>query len=135
MAEHPNAELIRHGYQAFTAGDMVWLNEHLSENVEWHNPGNNAFSGTIKGREEVLAFFANSVQKVLPEIEVHDVLANDTHAVGILTVRSVRQDNQESRVDKAVQVFHVDADGQAIESWFLVEDLAGYDAFMEGVTS
>ena len=32
MAEHPNAELVRKGYDAFIAGDIEWMNEHLHDN-------------------------------------------------------------------------------------------------------
>jgi hypothetical protein len=58
MAEHPNADLIRKGYDAFVAGDIEWMNEHLHDTIVWHEPGNNFLSGTFNGREKVLAHFA-----------------------------------------------------------------------------
>src|SRR5438874_1599311 len=73
MADHPNAELVRRGYDAFIAGDMEWLNEHLHENVVWHEPGNNFLSGDVRGRDEVLAHFA--IDRRLEGINPNGVLA------------------------------------------------------------
>ena len=83
MAEHPNVELVRRGYDAFIAGDMEWMNEHLHENIVWHEPGGNFLSGDVRGREAVLAHFAKQVQHFLPEFDVHDVVANDDHAIAL----------------------------------------------------
>ena len=66
MSAQDDAELVRKGYEAFIAGDMVWLNEHLHENVVWHVPGHNVTSGDYRGRENVLGYFAKTVQIVRP---------------------------------------------------------------------
>ena len=66
MSAQEDVELVRKGYDAFIAGDMVFLNEHLHENVVWHAPGTNLLSCDHTGREAVLAFFARSVQIALP---------------------------------------------------------------------
>src|ERR1043166_3885355 len=100
MAEQEDVELVRKGYEAFIAGDMEWMNEHLHDNVVWHQPGHNAFSGDYKGREEVLAFFARTVQHVIPEFDIHDVLGSEDHIVAILTVTWRRQDNGQSTTSK-----------------------------------
>ena len=34
MVDKEDIELVRTGYDAFVAGDMEWLNEHLHENVD-----------------------------------------------------------------------------------------------------
>ncbi len=132
MADHPNAELVRHGYNAFIAGDMEWMNEHLDDTMVWHEPGNNALSGDYHGREEVLAHFARQVQVAIPEFDIHDVVANDDHAVALVTVRATRNDNNESFEGRFVHIFHVSGD-RALESWVFNEDQAGLDAFLAGV--
>jgi uncharacterized protein len=132
MAEHPDAQLVRQGYDAFIAGDMEWLNEHLADNIVWHVPGNNVLSGDYRGREEVLSFFARSVQASIPSFDVHDVAATEDHAIALLNIRFTRPDNGETIEGRAVQVFHVE-DGKALESWFMNEDQAALDAFLEGV--
>ena len=132
MADHPNAELVRHGYNAFIAGDMEWMNEHLDDTIVWHEPGNNALSGDFHGREAVLAHFAKQVQVAIPEFDIHDVVANDDHAVALVTVRTTRNDNKESFEGRFVHIFHVSGE-RALESWIYSEDQAAVDAFLAGV--
>jgi hypothetical protein len=64
----------------------------------------------------------------LPEVAIHDIGAGEDHVVTMLDVRWERPDG-ETFESRAVQVFHVDG-GKALESWFLVEDQAGLDAFL-----
>ena len=132
MSAHEDAELVRRGYEAFIAGDMEWLNDHLHENVVWHVPGHNVTSADYRGRENVLGFFAKSVQIALPEFEMHDILASDDHVVALSTIRWRRNDNDEIFEDRVGQVFHL-LDGQVVEVWTMGEDLAGFDHFLEGV--
>ena len=133
MSAQGDAELVRRGYEAFIAGDMVWLNEHLHENVVWHAPGSNLLSGDHTGREDVLAFFAKSVQVALPEFQIHDVVASDDHVVGLCTITWRRNDNQATFEDHVAQVFHLDG-GRVLEVWTMAEDFAGFDRFLEGAS-
>jgi ketosteroid isomerase-like protein len=133
MSAQEDAELVRRGYEAFIAGDMVWLNEHLHENVVWHNPGHNLLSGDYRGRENVLGFFARTVQIALPEFDMHDVVASDDHVVVLTTTTWRRNDNNETFEDHVGQVFHVDG-GKVLEVWTMAENLAGLDQFLEGAS-
>ena len=133
MSAQDDAELVRRGYEAFIAGDMEWLNEHLHENVVWHVPGHNLMSGDYGGREAVLVFFARSVQIALPEFEIHDIVASDDHVVVLTTIRWRRNDNGGTFEDRIGQVFHLEG-GQVIEVWTMGEDLGGFDEFLEGVS-
>jgi uncharacterized protein len=134
MTAQEDADLVRHGYEAFIAGDMVWMNEHLHENIVWHVPGHNVFSGDHKGREAVLAFFAKSVSLVLPEFDIHDITASDDHVVAILSITWRRNDNGETlEGERIVQIFHV-LNGEALEVWTLAEDPARFDQFIEGAS-
>ena len=134
MSAQEDAELVRRGYEAFIAGDMVWLNEHLHENVVWHAPGTNLLSGDHQGREAVLAFFAKSVQVALPEFQIHDIVASDDHVVGLCTITWRRNDNQSTFEDHVSQVFHLDG-GRFLEVWTMAEDLSGFDRFLEGASA
>ena len=133
MADHPNAQIVRQGYDSFVACDIEWMNQHLHDAIVWHEPGNNFLSGTYRGREEVLAHFAKQVQHFLPEFDLHDVLANDDHAVALVSVRARRNDNQETFEGRYVHIFHVDAEGKALESWVFNEDQPGLDQFLQGL--
>jgi ketosteroid isomerase-like protein len=133
MADHPNAELVRKGYDAFIAGDMEWMNEHLHENIVWHEPGSNFMSGDFRGREAVLAHFAKQMQNFIPEFDIHDAVANDDHAILLATVRVRRHDNQGEFEGRYVHIFHVDAAGKALESWIFNEDQPAVDQFLQGL--
>jgi ketosteroid isomerase-like protein len=134
MAAKEDVELVRKGYEAFIAGDMVWLNEHLHHDIVWHEPGHNVLSGDHKGRESVLAFFAKSVSIALPEIDIHDIVGSEDHVVVLSTTTFRRNDNGESFEDHGVTIFHVDK-GQAIEVWSLQERQAEMDEFLAGAGS
>jgi ketosteroid isomerase-like protein len=120
--------LVRRGYDAFIAGDMEWLNDHMHENVVWHATGNGPLSGDHHGREEVLAVLAKAVELAVPEFDIHDVAAGDDHVVSVLNVTWRRPAGQ-TFSSRAVQVFHI-SDERVLESWFLAEDQAGLDAFL-----
>ena len=100
------------------------------EQIE-HEPGNNQFSGDYRGRDEVFAHFAGSVAFGLPEFDIHDVVANDDHAVALVTVTVTKTDGGETLEAKFVHVFHVSSgdEPRVLESWTMYEDQAAVDAF------
>jgi uncharacterized protein len=55
MREHPNATLVRKGYDAFNKPDTA-ICEVLAPEVVWHEPGRSSVAGDYKGVHEVLAF-------------------------------------------------------------------------------
>lgn len=57
MGAESNAELVRRGYAAFNAGDIVTLTEIIGENASWHTPGRGSIGGNRKGRDAVFAQF------------------------------------------------------------------------------
>lgn len=133
MAGPEDIELVRKGYEAFIAGDMEWLHEHLHPNIVWHVPGDNPFAGDYKGTDAVLAFFAKSVQFALPEFDVHDIAAGDDHVIALLNVTWRRNADGETFTDQSVQVFHVDGQ-RALEAWTLTKNPQGFDAFTADAT-
>ena len=56
MSGHPNAKLVRKGYEAFNAADIEAIHDVLAPDVVWHEPGRSAVAGDYKGVEEVLGF-------------------------------------------------------------------------------
>src|SRR3989304_193111 len=87
MAEHPNAALIRAGYQAFAAGDMGKVGELFSPDIVWHAPGSNPLSGDQVGAEAVFANFGKLFELTAGTFgqEIHDVVANADHVVVLVT--------------------------------------------------
>ena len=128
MAEHPNAERVRKGYEAFAKGDMATLTELFAEDIVWHLPGANQISGEHRGRDAVFAVFGKVGQLSggTFRIELHDVLANDEHAVALQRVTGSRE---EKRLDALnAEVYHM-RNGKITEWWSFSEDQRQDDEF------
>ncbi|MFG2571431.1 nuclear transport factor 2 family protein [Streptomyces sp. NPDC048481] len=53
MAEHPHADLIRRGYDAFSRGDMDALRGMMTGDCTHHVPGSHPLSGDFKGLDAI----------------------------------------------------------------------------------
>ncbi len=128
MAEHPNATLLRNGYEAFNKGDMGTLREMFSEDSSWHVPGNNLLSGEHRGRDAVFALFARIAELSggTYRAELHDTLANDEHAVGLARATGSRQGKQLDSRDVAIYPVST---GKITEAWTFAEDPRVTDEF------
>src|SRR5258708_40282726 len=95
MTEHPNVELTRRGYAAFATGDLATMTELIADDVTWHVTGAGPLSGTYHGRGEVFGFFARLAEETAGtfRLDIHDVLANDEHAVALCTLAATRGGN------------------------------------------
>lgn len=122
---HPNEELLRREYEAFERGDLRVLDEILADDVVYHLPGSNPFAGTYEGKDAVFRLFAADREASFAS-EIHDVLANDRHAVALTFVRGERAGRRLQ--DITVHVVHV-VDGKVTEAWFFPGDQAASDAF------
>jgi len=125
---HPNEDRIREGFGAFQQGDLGKVKDFFADDVVWHVPGKSPLAGTYKGKEEVLGFFAKTMEMTggTFSIDVHDVLANDEHGTALITTRGEREGR--SLTNNAVQVFHLEG-GLVKESWVHPEDMYAVDAF------
>jgi len=118
---HPNEELMRRATDALNAGDMETFLGFHADDVVVHVTGRNAFSGDIKGKEEVAALFQRQMQVLdsPPQFELHDVLANDDHGV-ILGRQRFSRGGRDVETNSTV-VLHI-RDGKATELWVLSSD-------------
>jgi ketosteroid isomerase-like protein len=126
---HPNEDLVREAYAAFGRGDMDALrNKYFTENVLYHVTGRSPLAGGYEGVDQVLQFFARvfEVSGGTFSFELHDVLANDEHAVALATVRGERAGKQLN--DNMVQISHL-RDGKAFEVWNQTTDQYAQDEF------
>jgi hypothetical protein len=125
---HPNEELARKGYKAFSAGDMDTVRTLFAEDIIWHVPGRNPLSGDYKGQGEVFVLFAKTMEmtKGTFKLEVHDILANDQHIV-TLVVASGQRDGKRME-DRQAHVSHVE-NGKITEFWLHPGDQYAVDEF------
>jgi ketosteroid isomerase-like protein len=82
---HPNEDLVRRGYDAFARGDMDTLRELFDPEIVWHFPGRSPLAGDHRRPDAVLGFFGRTMELTAGTFraELHDVVADDRHAVGI----------------------------------------------------
>ena len=123
MGEHPNVELARRGYKAFSEGDMATMAELIAEDAVWHVGGNNILTGDYKGRDAIFGLFARFAESA-SQIEVHDILANDEHTVVLTHLTASRQGKT---VDTRTCDTSHTVNGQLTEFWSFAEDSAGID--------
>ncbi|MDO8613115.1 MAG: nuclear transport factor 2 family protein [Dehalococcoidia bacterium] len=128
MADHPNAALLRKGYDAFAKGDTATLTDLFSEDVVWHLPGRNLISGEHKGRDAVFAVFAKTMELTggTFKIDLHDIVANDEHTVSLSRASASRQGKQLDL--RGVDIYHI-RNGKVTEWWSFNEDQRQDDEF------
>jgi uncharacterized protein len=125
---HPNEELTRRGFDAFAKGDVDTLRELTDQDAVWHVPGRNQLSGDHRGVDAILGFFAKTMELTggTFRIEVHDVVANDDHAVALFVSRGQREGR--TYENRNVVVNHL-RNGKLTETWLLSEDQYAADEF------
>lgn len=125
---HPNEDLVRKGYDAFSKGDMDTLRELFADDIVWHTPGRSPLSGDFKGIDEVLANFARTAELSggTFKISLHDVLANDEHAVSLF--ESSAQREGKSLTSRGILVQHIEG-GKVKEGWLHPDDQYAIDEF------
>jgi ketosteroid isomerase-like protein len=125
---HPDEELVRRGYVAFSQGDMETLREVFHPDLVWHSPGRSQLAGDHRGVDAVLGFFGRTMELTggTFRIELHDVVANDEHVVGLNSVAAER--DGKTLNGRNALVFHV-RDGRATEVWQFWADQYAADEF------
>ena len=125
---HPNEELTRRGFDAFAKGDVDTLRELTDQDAVWHVPGRNQLSGDHRGVDAILGFFAKTMELTggTFRIEVHDIVANDDHAVALFVSRGQREGRTYENRNVVVQHLR---NGKLVEVWLLSEDQYAADEF------
>ncbi|MDP9224564.1 MAG: nuclear transport factor 2 family protein [Actinomycetota bacterium] len=128
MTDHPNLDLLRRGYDAYVSGDMATINELFADDVVWHVAGRSPLAGDHTGKEQVFGFFGKlqEMSDGTSKIDVHELLASDTHGVALVTESATR--NGKHNQSNAVHVLHL-RDGKVTEFWDAHPDQYTVDDF------
>ena len=123
---HPNEEIARNVTEALAKRDMEAFFGYQTDDVVLHFPGRGPMAGDHRGRDGIAQLFQQQMQVLdsPPEIETHDVLANDDHAVVLNTVRATRGGRASEQQQVVVMHFR---DGKIAETWLQFSDQQGMD--------
>ena len=127
MTEHPNAVAARRSSAASNSGDLDVIREYFTDDAVLHLAGDNAMSGTYRGRDGVMDAIARASQGWGMHSELEALLASDDHVIAFVRVTSERDGKTLDVV--VAQAVKVNAEGKATEAWFLPNDQGGYDRF------
>lgn len=123
---HPNEEVARGATEALSKRDMDRFFGYQADDVVVHFPGRGAMAGDYRGKDGLAKLFQQQMEMLdaPPEIETHDVLASDDHAVVLNTVRASR--GGQILEQRQVVVMHI-KDGKVTETWLQFSEQQAMD--------
>jgi ketosteroid isomerase-like protein len=130
MAEHPNVALVRRAMQAMTEQDMSKAQQEMAiadafmaDDIIWHEIGR---AEPRRGKDELRAAMMDGARDLMVGYEIHDVVANDDHAIVLGTATATR--GGETLEYRTAEIFHI-RNGRAVERWAFSDDTAAIAAF------
>jgi ketosteroid isomerase-like protein len=112
MDEHPDAALYRRVMEGMGEGDMTAFEAVIADDVVWWQIGS---PKPVRGKEAVL----ESMKGVDFEVDLHDVVANDDHVVGLVTASVHIGDD--AFTYRMAEIAHVE-EGKVTERWAFSDD-------------
>jgi uncharacterized protein len=127
---HPNEEIARRAFQALHIDrDDDAISQYFAEDLEYHLGGDSAVSGDRKGRAALIAGMDQiSALGIKASYDLHDVVANDEHAVMLISSH-LERDGKAPYEQPAVWVAHV-RDGKITEIWSFLFNQAAVKEFV-----
>jgi ketosteroid isomerase-like protein len=118
MTEHPNATLLRKGYEAIARGDLPSVLELFAENGVMHVSGAGPLAGRHTGREAIGQAFAGLFAWTggTVKLEIGDIFADDHHAIATVRESATRASDGLVLDVHEMHLFRM-ADGSALEFW------------------
>jgi ketosteroid isomerase-like protein len=113
---HPNEEVARSATEALSKGDVDGFLEYHTDDVVVHFPGRGPMAGDHRGKDFLAEMFRQQMEMldVPAQVEIHDVLANDDHAVALNKISGTR--GGRTLDQDQVVVMHL-RDGKIAEVW------------------
>lgn len=85
MGAEENKQTAREAYAAFSRGDAAGAMRNIDESIEWTVRGENALSGTYKGKQAVGELWGKFLSKAF-STSPHDFIADGEKVVVLTTV-------------------------------------------------
>jgi hypothetical protein len=119
--------LLREALSAFNRGDLQAAIEYLADDVEWHEIGR---AEPIVGKAALAARYGAAIPGWEITTEVHDILANDEHAVALVTATAGKESR--SFTYRTAEIFHI-RDGKITARWAFSDDTAAINEFFAAI--
>src|SRR5918997_2811753 len=117
MNDHPNAAAVRGAAErSERSGDMMAAMDMLADDVVWHEIGRDE---PIRGKQALMERFAGMPEGGSINVETHDVVANDEHAIALVKATATLGDQQ--LVYRTAEIYHM-RDGKITERWAFSDD-------------
>jgi len=97
VSEQENKELIKRGYEAFSAGDVETVMDLFDDDVEWVQPGASAVSGTFHGKAEVMEYMGRLAERSM-SVNLKRLIAEGDTVVAITDVTVDGQTGEDADV-------------------------------------
>jgi ketosteroid isomerase-like protein len=128
MADHPNAAKIRAtAAEVERTGDMSSAFDGIDDNIVWHEIGSDE---PIRGKQALMERFSGMPEGASIKTETHDVLANDEHAIQLVTATATMGDQE--LVYRTAEIYHI-KDGKITERWAFSDDTDRINKFFAGM--
>ena len=85
MGAQENKQAAKDGYAAFSSGDAEGAMRNIDDSIEWTARGDNALTGTHKGKQAVGELWGKLASKTFSN-EPHDFIAEGDKVVVLTTV-------------------------------------------------
>ena len=123
---HPNEEIARSATEALSKRDIETFLSLHTDDVVLHFPGRSPMAGDHRGKGEMAQLFQRQMEILdsPPEIENHDILANDDHTVVLNKTRASR--GGQILEQNQVVVIHI-KNGKIAEVWLHFSDQQAMD--------
>ncbi|MGE5694432.1 MAG: nuclear transport factor 2 family protein [Candidatus Sericytochromatia bacterium] len=77
MSQH-NVEIVKRGYEAFSAGDVETVMSLFDDDIEWVQPGESNLSGIYRGKGEFAQYLGRLAEKAVAVRALRFVSDGDT---------------------------------------------------------
>ncbi|WP_405823835.1 nuclear transport factor 2 family protein [Streptomyces sp. NBC_01390] len=124
-----NLDIAREYFQAVQTGDLAKVGRLLDEEIVWHQPGANRFSGEHKGREAVFAMLGGMMEASQGSFAIdtiHSLMGNGDTVAASIHFGGRREDASMSM--DGVDVLRLQG-GRIVEMWLFSGDQGAEDAF------
>jgi ketosteroid isomerase-like protein len=126
--DHPDAMTYRRAADAFRAKDLDTLAATIGDSVSWHIPGTSWFARDFTGRDALLAFLREAMERTRGTFTLEDVYvaATDDH---VLAVQRFGASLDGDAVGFDVTSVMRYEDGVQVERFIHIHDIEAFDVF------